>query len=37
MEYLWVLEPDTAYDPLDKSHDKGYKYLLSVKGYLYNY
>jgi hypothetical protein len=31
MEYLWVLEPDTAYDPLDKSHDKGYKYLLSVK------
>ncbi len=31
MEYLWVLEPDAVYDPLDKSHVKGYKYLLSVK------
>ncbi|NSW92960.1 MAG: hypothetical protein HPY74_20355, partial [Firmicutes bacterium] len=31
MEYLWVLEPDSSYDVPDNRHDKGYKYLLSVK------
>jgi len=31
MEYLWVLEPDSKYDVPDNRHDKGYKYILSVK------
>ncbi|NSW92964.1 MAG: Rpn family recombination-promoting nuclease/putative transposase [Firmicutes bacterium] len=31
MEYLWVLEPDSKYDVLNNKHDKGYKYILSVK------
>ncbi len=39
MNYLWVLEPETEYnaseieydDTVKNKHDKGYKYLLSVK------
>jgi predicted transposase/invertase (TIGR01784 family) len=31
MEFSWVLESDARYDALDNRHDKGYKYLLSVK------
>lgn len=31
MEHYWILESDEEYKTLDNKHDKGYKYLLSVK------
>jgi predicted transposase/invertase (TIGR01784 family) len=31
MEHLWLREAETGYDAPNNKHDKGYKYLLSVK------
>lgn len=31
MDYSWVLESESEYDVLGNKHDKGYRYILSVK------